>query len=103
MALPPLSRAQANETGARFCQKVYEESNHFKSSDPVDVCKNHLHYEVVRSFLEWSCEISGFTTAALLFTYAKDWKMAILEYTRPPVNSTIKMDMTNAHEHVLYP
>jgi hypothetical protein len=29
---------------------VYEESNYFTTPDPVDVCKNHLHYEVVRSF-----------------------------------------------------
>jgi hypothetical protein len=99
----PSSWAQANETGPRFCQKVYEESNHFRTSDPVDVCKNHLHYEVVRSFLEWSCEISGFTASVSLFTYARAWRMAVLQYTRSPVDSTIKMDMKNVREHVFYP
>jgi hypothetical protein len=34
---------------------IYEESNYFTTSNLVDVCKNYLHYEVVRSFLEWSC------------------------------------------------
>ena len=33
------SWAQANESGPRFCQKVYEGSNYFKASDLVDVCK----------------------------------------------------------------
>src|SRR4051812_6198947 len=52
------SWAEANKVGPRFCQKVYGESDYFTTSDPVDVCKNHLRYEVVRSFLEWSCQIS---------------------------------------------
>jgi len=50
---------------------VYEESNYFTTSDPVDVCKNHLHYEVIRLFLEWSYQISRFTISTSLFTYAK--------------------------------
>ena len=76
-----------------FCQKVYKESNYFKTSDPVDVCKNHLPHEVVRSFLEWSCQIRRFITSKSLFAYAKDWKVAVLEYTRSSVDSTIKMDL----------
>jgi hypothetical protein len=36
----------------RVLDSVYEESNYFTTSDPVNVCKNHLHYEVVKSFLE---------------------------------------------------
>jgi hypothetical protein len=44
--------AAANKTGPRFCQKVYDESNYFTSPDPIDVYKKHLHYEVMRSFLE---------------------------------------------------
>jgi hypothetical protein len=67
----------ANKTESRFCQKVYDESNYFTSPDPVDVYRNHLHYEVVRSFLEWSCQISGFTTSISLFTYAKAWRMGV--------------------------
>jgi len=63
--------AEANKTGPRFCQKIYEESNYFTSPDPVDVCKNHLHYEVIRLFLEWSYQISRFTISTSLFTYAK--------------------------------
>src|SRR5947207_13683953 len=47
----PSSWAQANGTGPRFCQRVYKESNYFSTYDLVDACKNHLHYEVVRSFL----------------------------------------------------
>jgi hypothetical protein len=38
-----------------FCQKAYEESRTFITPDPKDICKYHLHYEVVRSFPEWSC------------------------------------------------
>jgi hypothetical protein len=34
----------------RFCQKVYDESDHFTTPDPVEVCKSHIYYEVVRSF-----------------------------------------------------
>ena len=60
----------------------------------------HLYYEAVGSFLEWSCQISDFITAASPFTYAKDWRIAVLEYTRSPVNSTIKMDMKNVHVSV---
>ncbi|ERF69055.1 hypothetical protein EPUS_09513 [Endocarpon pusillum Z07020] len=37
-----------------FCQQVYEESSYFPTPDPVKICENHLSYEVVRSFLEWS-------------------------------------------------
>src|SRR3954469_23116848 len=39
----------------RFCQKVYDETNHFTSPDPIEVCRKHVDYEIVRSFLEWSC------------------------------------------------
>ncbi len=81
--MPPKMRPKYKGNGAkigpRFCQKVYEESNHFNTSDLVNVCGNHLHYEVVRSFLEWSCQISGFTTSASLFTYAKNWRVAVLK------------------------
>ena len=49
------SWAAANKTGPRFCQKVYDESSYFTSPDPIDVCKNYLYYEFVRSFLERSC------------------------------------------------
>ena len=46
--------ADINNIRLRFYQKVYEESSHFISSDSVNVCKNYLNYETVRSFLEWS-------------------------------------------------
>jgi hypothetical protein len=95
------SRAAANKTGPRFCQKVYDESSYFTSPDPIDVCKNHLHYEVVRSFLEWSCQISKFTSSASLFTYAKAWRMGVIQYTRSPVDPAVKMDMKNVRDHAL--
>jgi hypothetical protein len=79
----------------RFCQKVYEKSSHFVSPDPIDVCRNKLHYEVVRSFLEWSCQNSKFKKASSLFTYGKTWRMAMVEPTRAPVDPAIKMDMQN--------
>src|ERR1700728_3005248 len=79
----------ANKTGPRFCQKVYDESDYFTSPDPIDVCKNHLYYEVVRSFLEWSCQISRLKSSASLFTYAKAWRMAVIQYTRSPVDPAI--------------
>lgn len=62
----------------RFCQKVYDESDHFTTPTPVKVCKNHLHYEVVRSFLEWSCQKSNFTKSSSLFTYAEGWRMGVI-------------------------
>jgi len=37
-------------------------------------------------------------TSESLFAYAKDWRMAVLEYTRSPVDSTIKMDMKNVRK-----
>src|SRR5439155_22454904 len=43
----PFSRATVNNARPRFCQKVYDETNYFTSADPIDVYKNHLHYEVV--------------------------------------------------------
>ena len=52
------SWAAANKTGPRFRQKVYDESSYFTSPDPIDVCQNYLYYEVVRSFLERSCQIN---------------------------------------------
>jgi hypothetical protein len=53
MHRPPLSWwAEANKDSTRFCQKVYDETDYFGTPDPVEICKNHLHYEVVRSFLE---------------------------------------------------
>ena len=82
----------ANKTGPRFCQKVYDDSNYFTSPDPIHVCKNHLHYEVVRSFLEWLCQTSRLTSSASLFTYAKAWRMGVIQYTRSPVDPAIKMD-----------
>ena len=45
------SRATVNNARPRFSQKVYEESNYFTSADPIDVYKNHLHYEVVGSWI----------------------------------------------------
>jgi len=66
------SWTQANETDPAFCQKVYEGPNYFKT---------HLHHKVVRSFFEWSCQIGRLITSKSLFAYAKDWKMAVLEYT----------------------
>jgi hypothetical protein len=91
----------ANKTRPRFCQKVYDESNHFTSADPVDIYKNHLHYEVVRLFLEWSCQISRFTTSASLFTYAKASRMGVIQYTRSPVDPAIKVNVKNVREHIL--
>jgi hypothetical protein len=44
--------------------KVYDESDYSKTPDPVDVCMNHLHYGVVRSFLERSCQIGVITIKA---------------------------------------
>jgi hypothetical protein len=66
------------------------------------VCKNNLQYEVVRSFLEWSCQISRIATASSLFIYARTWRMAVVEYARVSVDSMIKMDMKNVDEHVFF-
>lgn len=84
----------------RFCQKVYDESDHFKSPDPIEVCTNYLYFEVVRAFLEWICQESKLTTASSLFTYAKAWRMGVIKYTRSPVDPSIKMDMKNVRSHV---
>ena len=62
----------------RFCQKVYEESDHFTTPDPAEVSRNDLGYEVVDFFLEWSCQKSKFKKASSLFTYAKAWRMAVV-------------------------
>jgi hypothetical protein len=58
------SWTQADEIRPRFCQRVYDEPNYFTTSNPVDVCRNHLHYEIIWSFLEWSSQISRFTTSS---------------------------------------
>lgn len=74
------SRATVNNAWPRFCQKVYDKSSYFTTPDPIDVNKNHLHHEVVRSFLEWSCQISRMASSASLFTYAKVWRMGVVLY-----------------------
>ena len=28
----------------RFCQKVYDETNHFTTPDPIEVCRKHVDY-----------------------------------------------------------
>jgi hypothetical protein len=85
----------------RFCQKVHDESNHFTNPDPIEVCRKNLDYDVVESFLEWSCQQSKFKKASSLFTYAKAWRMAVVEHTRFPVDPGIKMHMKNVHSPVL--
>src|SRR5436305_11528590 len=85
-----------------FCQKVYDESGHFQSPDPIAVCTNHLYFEVTRAFLEWICQELKLTTAASLFTYAKAWRMGVIKYTRSPVDPSIKMDMKNVRGHVTF-
>jgi hypothetical protein len=45
MALIFSSWVEADKGGPRFCQKVY--SDYFITSDSLEVCKNHLHYESV--------------------------------------------------------
>ena len=47
MALIFSSWAEADKVGPRFYQKVYEESGYFITSDSLEVCRNHLHYESV--------------------------------------------------------
>jgi hypothetical protein len=76
------SRATVNNARPRFCQKVYDKSSYFTTPDPIHVYKNHLHHEVVRSFLEWSCQISRMASSASLFTYAKVWRMDVVLYCR---------------------
>jgi hypothetical protein len=53
------SWTEANKVSPRFCQRVYEESSYFTTCDPIDVCKNHLHYEVVRSFSNGAVKSRG--------------------------------------------
>jgi hypothetical protein len=50
--------------------------------------------------LEWSCQTSKFKKASSLFTHAKAWRMAIIQYTRAPVDPAVKMDMKNVRNHV---
>ena len=58
-----------------------------------DVCRNHLHYEIIRSFLEWSSQISRFTTSTLhLRKSLEDGSRSI----QSMVDSMIKIDMKNA-------
>jgi hypothetical protein len=83
----------------RFCQKVYDETNHFTTPDPIEVCRKHVDYQVVRSFLEWSCQTSKFKKASSLFTHAKAWRMGVIQYTRAPVDPAVKMDMKNVRNH----
>ena len=94
------NKRRLTKAGPRFCQKVFEESRHFTTPDPVAVCKDHLDYQVVRSFLEWSCQNSRMGSASSLFIYARTWRMAVIQYTRSPVDSTIKMDMKNVGHYV---
>jgi hypothetical protein len=84
----------------RFCQKVFEETDHFATADPVEACKSHMHYEVARSFLEFSCEEGKFGSASSLFTFAKTWRMGVHLHTRHPVDQTVKMDMKNVRSRL---
>lgn len=83
------------------CQKFQDESQHFSTCDPSEVCKQHLHYVAVEAFLEWSCQVSNSTETSPLFTYVEAWRMAVTQHTRSPVDPVIKMDMKNVGEHVL--
>ena len=67
----------------KFCQKVYEESDHFKTPDSIEICRNDLGYEVVKSFWEWSCQKLKFKKALSLFTYAKAWRIAVANTHAP--------------------
>jgi hypothetical protein len=60
-----------------------------------DVCRNHLHHEIIRSFLEWSSQISRFTPSTLhLRKSLEDGSLSI----QSMVDSTIKIDMKNVRE-----
>jgi len=37
---------------------VYAETNHFTTAGPIEVCKKNMRYEVAKSFLGFSCEVS---------------------------------------------
>jgi hypothetical protein len=97
---PPL-RAPANKALLGIVRKSTTSLTFFSTPDPVKVCKNHLNCEVVRTFLEWSGDTSRWTKASSLFTYAKAWRMGVIQYTRFPVDPAIKMDMKNVREQVL--
>lgn len=84
----------------RFCQNVYDETHHFTIPDPIEICRKHVDYQVVRSFLEWSCQTSKFKKASSLFTHAKAWRMGVIQYTRAPLDPAVKMDMKNVRHHV---
>jgi hypothetical protein len=92
-----LALAKANKDRVRFCRKVYNESDHFSSLDPVRVCTDDLYCEAVQTFLDWSCSVSNFKSSSSLFTYSKGWRMGVVQHTGFPVNPVIKMDMKNVH------
>ena len=93
--LSPFSQTPGLRYLTRFCQRVYNETHHFTSPDPLKVCRNHVDYQVMRAFLEWSYQTLNFKKASSFFTHAKAWRMGVVWYTRAPVDPTVKMDLKN--------
>jgi hypothetical protein len=82
-----------SETGSRFCQKVYKKSNRFQDfrsrrglQEPSPLRSRQVVFRMA---------LLNLRVHNVSVTYAKDWRMAVLKYTRSPADSTIKIDMKN--------